>query len=719
MRFDYFAIDRNSSKKVTTGDGSSQLVDYYGWDGSTSVPFSNGSTAYAIWKRVSWKVTLSAGDGITNNGTQNIYSAYEAGGLYSDDQCTASVSSITPPTRSGYKFAGYNTASDGSGGVVVYANGEINDAYARQVLSHDVTLYAQWTPLYHISLDKNGGTGGKSHIYFDPIGNTFYSNQTASTAITSIAFESTSLPTLQNSLFLGYFTEQNGGDQKISADGTIAQDWAPSADTVLYAHWMTVVTATLDATGGHGGTPALSYDITTGEFFIVAGTPVTAVEPPTNECHVFKGYYTAASGGTQVIDGDGDILSALSAALSDGNATVYAQWDRISYMASLVGEGGAKVGAIYCDGENAAYYEDDQLTVPLASVAMPQRPGYSATGFFTAASGGVQTVAADGEIVCGVISADVEYYAQWQIKTYWLAYNANGGTVSPLGKSVTWQSEIGTLPTPTSPQNRIDATFEGWFLNGAKLSSSTIWDIDSDATAIARWQTSFSSVTDFFGYGSANLVPIESKSGEDMPRIVTRHYGKFLGRYNQQNGADAASSLVWLNPTVRYMVVGNVNFVIQLGKAWKGTAGHAFSQGVTGYMITSATIETRERSFPIITVSATANEGVNAINQFDIAVSVLPRARAQNLLGALNPGTGHLQSCTLQASCDPVVLAENMAPCASDVANGRIDVSGDVLSATGALSSLGAGSGFTLISNNKTSGGTAYNTYRIIAREEL
>lgn len=712
MKFDYFAIDRNSSKKVTRGDGSITLETYYGWSGST-VPFSNGSTAYAVWKRASWKVSLSVGSGITNNGTKAIYSAYQAGGLYSDDQCTASVSSITPPTRSGYKFAGYNTEADGSGGEVIDPSGVINEAYARQVLSGDVTLYAQWAPIYAITLNDAGGTGGQGALYFKDGGTEFYSDPAATAPISSV-----DVPVMQHGMFLGYFTAQDGGDQMISESGEIAQGWTPTGEAVLYAHWETVLTVTMDANGGTGGTPRLSYDFSAGEFFIIAGDPVSSVDVPGKTCHRFVGYYSADDGGVQVIDESGAILPALSSMLSD-DVTIYARWERISYAAFLVDDG-VTVGAIYCDGSTAAFYEDDQLSVPLESVEMPSRPGYAATGFFTASTGGDQVVTASGEIICGVISQDVEYFAQWSIKTYWLTFNPMGGTVSPQGKSVTWQTAIGTLPTPTRPPDRADALFEGWFIDGAKLESTTVWEIDADATAQAKWKTNFSNVTDYFNLASSALVPIASTSGDTRKRVEVAHGGKYESGVSDTGG-------IWRNPSVTYVVKANTTVAVKLGKAYAATfngAGANRAMTISGYMITSVEIVTEVGKFPTVTVSAVANEGANAINNFTVnankfnaSVPVVARSKAQNLLGAISGG-GLLQRCTLVATCDPVVCEEKLMPCASDIVNGRYELDAETLAADGESAPTASG-GFALISDPREERDCDYTRYTVEARKEM
>ena len=57
-------------------------------------------------------------------------------------------------TRTGFTFASWNTAANGSG--TTYQAG--NDL----TVTGDVTLYAQWTPLptFSVTYSPNGGTGG-------------------------------------------------------------------------------------------------------------------------------------------------------------------------------------------------------------------------------------------------------------------------------------------------------------------------------------------------------------------------------------------------------------------------------------------------------------------------------------------------------------------------------------------------------------------------------
>lgn len=476
---------------------------------------------------------------------------------------------------------------------------------------------------------------------------------------------------------------------------------------------------TLDHNGGTSEMGCFYYRIDGGGFYEddkCTGEQIHYAELPMRPMYRTTGYFL---GSTKYINGgDASFTSALENATVANNYTLSAEWERSFYKLTLDSAGGSGgLAAIYQMTNNGGLWEDLGETRIVGAIATPTRTGYEFNGFYYGTFCGVD---ANGNVSSALASMaldrDYTLQAQWVGNTYTLGLP----NASPSTKTVTFGSAIGTLPTPTVAAGH---RFVGWAIDGTTIGADTIWSWASDKDAVAQTLRSFGSVFDYFGFGSSNLVPIESDSGEEKPRIVTRHYGKFKGGNSGStsfNGADAASSLVWRNPTVKYMVVGDVAFTIQLGRAWRGTAGNAFSQGATGYMITSATIETRERSFPIITVSATANEGVNAVNQFSVTVNVYARARAQSLMGAISPGTGHLQSCRLEASCDPVVLAENMVPCASDVVNGRIDVSAEVLFADiGNRTEPSAGTGFSLVSREETYGGTAYNGHRIAVRKEL
>ena len=154
------------------------------------------------------------------------YDANGGTGEMSTSTCNAAANSFTPPT--GYSFAGWNTAADGSG--TAYAVGD-------ETLT-DLTLYAQWSVnSYTITLDKNGGsTDGTATVSYGG------ARATVSAAPTYSGYEVT-----------GYFTEAAGGIKVLNADGSSADNnvtgyftdsvWTKTADCTLFAHWGVTPTA--------------------------------------------------------------------------------------------------------------------------------------------------------------------------------------------------------------------------------------------------------------------------------------------------------------------------------------------------------------------------------------------------------------------------------------------------------------------------------------------
>lgn len=80
--------------------------------------------------------------------------------------------------------------------------------------------------------------------------------------------------------------------------------------------------------------------------------------------------------------------------------------------------------------------------------------------------------------------------ASWGAATFTVTFNANGGTVSPGSKQVTYGSTYGSLPTPT----RANYIFLGWFTaasGGSRVTSATTVGITANQTLYAHWQEDF------------------------------------------------------------------------------------------------------------------------------------------------------------------------------------------------------------------------------------
>ena len=136
-----YTFKRWNTKSDDTGTGYSNGTNNYTPTGNV--------TLYAIWNRT---VTFHANNG---SGAPSAQTAVKS---------SAITLSSTIPTRSGYRFTGWNTAQNGSG--TAYAAGS---TYAKDMPT--VTLYAQWQVVLNITnLTVARGNYAGSTFTADPMG---------------------------------------------------------------------------------------------------------------------------------------------------------------------------------------------------------------------------------------------------------------------------------------------------------------------------------------------------------------------------------------------------------------------------------------------------------------------------------------------------------------------------------------------------------------------
>jgi len=140
--------------------------------------------------------------------------------------------------RTGYTFAGWNTAANGSG--TAYA---ATGSALAPLASANLVLYAQWTVnTYTLSYDGNGNTGGSAPVDA--------SSPYAFNSTVPVAGAGTLTKTGKG--FAGWNTQPGGGGAAYPAGGSIANF---AANTVLYAQWSTSTNAlTYMGNGSTGGT---------------------------------------------------------------------------------------------------------------------------------------------------------------------------------------------------------------------------------------------------------------------------------------------------------------------------------------------------------------------------------------------------------------------------------------------------------------------------------
>lgn len=393
-----------------------------GWDTSPAyrpgdtVEFYVGSSGnqyrhvYCLWVRSEYTVTFNANGGNNAPSPQT----FQVGS-------SVTLSDVTP-TRAGYRFLGWS--EDPNAAAASYAPG------TTQTFNDNVTLYAVWASLtYTITFDANGGIGA-------PAAQT----KTHGTDLTL----SDSEPTREGYAFVGWAISNTA----VSADYQPGDTYSAEGNATLYAVWQLVIethTLTYDANGGTGApaSETQTYSVLSPTSFTVSSTQ------PTKTGHTFSGWSSTAGGSVEYTAGDSIPASA--------DKTLYAVWQINTYQVSFNANGGT--------GAPAAQTKTYGVDLTLSST-VPTRTGYNFLGWAESSSATVAAYAAGGTYTKNQAKT---LYAVWQLKTYTVSYNANGGTGAPANQTKTHGQ---TLKLSSQTPTKTGSRFRGWGLA-------------ADATAIA------------------------------------------------------------------------------------------------------------------------------------------------------------------------------------------------------------------------------------------
>lgn len=229
------------------------------------------------------------------------------------------ASTPADPSATGYTFGGW------------YTNEGCTSAYNfSTAVDANRTLYAKWTPnTYDVILDVNGGSGANQTVTatYDAAMPTTLKGGGAIAARTKTGYN-----------FAGYFRNSDGTGTQYYTNALASNHvWDVATDnTHIYAKWTAKnYTVTFDNNGGSSSPTSKSVTYN--------ASPSNVTTLPTKSGYGFDGYWTAASGGTKVIDRNGHWESNVSGFtdsngkwISTSNQTLYAHWLATGYY--LVGE---------------------------------------------------------------------------------------------------------------------------------------------------------------------------------------------------------------------------------------------------------------------------------------------------------------------------------------------------------------------------------------------
>ena len=329
--------------------------------------------------------------------------------------------------------------------------------------------------------------------------------------------------------FLGWATSPIG--DVVYVDG---QCIMPNEDLTLYAKWkytgILSFTVMFDVNGG--------TSIDEHYKFVDDGASLGKLPTPQWDGHEFLGWFTEPVDGIQ-ITGETEIRK---------DVTYYAHW---VYTVTFDPQ------IYHWDGDQGMEIEKPIIrqvasgqpigALPMLTWDDEYVPGWSHVflGWFTMAGN-------DEEISeSTIVTSDIIYYAHWDYvygttQTCKVTFNANGGTVSPMTRTVTSGATLGTLPTPTLEKYK----FIGWFTEvdgGMKVTTST--KVTEDVTYYAHWEYDGSVVVaaevaeDCEGMGTVSGGGKAVKAGTKVTLKATAKKGNVFVEWRDDKGVAVSQSV--------------------------------------------------------------------------------------------------------------------------------------------------------------------------------
>lgn len=239
---------------------------------------------------------------------------------------------------------------------------------------------------------------------------------------------------------------------------------------------------------------------------------------------------------------------------TDG-ATVYRYFKNASYKVTLDLNDGS--GNIF-DTVNVQY--DNHYP----ALKTPSRTGYTFLGWNTKSNGSGDMITEES-IVNN--DSDDTFYAIWKANIYTVFFDANGGTVTPEQKEVTYNTTYGELPIPT----RTGYQFLGWLDdNNNEVTSDTIVTITKNQTLKAAWGKMAHTLTFDAGKGSVSpsskIVAYDDEYG-DLPTPVRKGYDFVEWNYKEDGTGDALNTSDVVDTTedeTVYAIYKPITYTIQL-----------------------------------------------------------------------------------------------------------------------------------------------------------
>lgn len=452
---------------------------------STKFDWSKGLTGaqklYAGWQAKSYKLTFNLDGGQ---------------GTFNERDVTYREKAADPgtPTKEGYDFQGW-----------VDQDSKPWDFKTNTMPAKNVTLTATWKAQKRtITLDANGGNLGTVP-------------STVETEYDTPATKPNDEPSKEGHTFQGWYTDK---------DGATPYNWGDhvTQDLTLYAKWdINKYTVSFQANANGDTTvqgmpnaiSAVAWNTT------VSDPTPDGAQKPTRTGYTFTGWFSDPAAQTP--------FDFAKTPIKD-NTEVYAGWKLNSYGLHFEANS---------EGDDVANMPADQSvshgSKPSALNHDPKREGYEFDGWYTDAQNQTADTKFDWE---KPVTGQVTLYAKWNVKSYALSFDSNGGKETYTTQHVNFRDLAQDPGTP----NRDGYTFVGWY-NG-----ETEWDFKEiampaeDLTLTAKWMPQEYTATfdqNYLGAPAAGTAKIYHDGTVPAPTDPKRDGYEFNGWYKDPAGVEA------------------------------------------------------------------------------------------------------------------------------------------------------------------------------------
>ena len=283
------------------------------------------------------------------------------------------------------------------------------------------------------------------------------------------------------------------------------------------------------------------------------------------------------------------------------------------------------------------------------------------------------------------------FFAKWNVNSYTVNFNANGGVVDTESTTVTYDSTYGALPIPT----RTGHSFVGWFTaaeDGVRVSENTSVEITAEQTLYAHWvKTDYNVTVGENANGSVYIIPQVTTMDNTVSVTITPDTGWEVDTVTAE-GIEITkiqdNQYIFTMPA--HDVIVNVTYkkifyTISYGHENGTATGGNYSTDITaatmgdvvtvtitknlGYLIESVILSTGEgvtdNGDGTYSFVMTASNVVVVVN-FDIDVEY----HIQTLLDSISAAVLELENA-IESDADATVIAEKMEALRETISNAR------------------------------------------------